>query len=96
MVNISNYEKRFRRKKKATFEVVGITIEYDEVKSGGWLIDDIQTKFKARWNGIIWECYYLSADVDFKDYTINKVKQNISQFFKADPAIKSYKKIIVK
>ena len=96
MVNVSNYEKRFRKRKKAMFNVAGVTLDFDELEAGGFDIDYMKTNFKAIWNGSHWECYYISADVSFDDTTVNKVKKNISQFFRADPIVISYKKIVVK
>lgn len=96
MGKISDFERKFRRKEKATFKVVGITLDYDEIMAGGWDIDAIMNTFEAHWEGDYWNCYYISADEDLSDTTVNKVKRNISQFFKADPAVKSYKKITVK
>ena len=96
MVNISNYEKRFRKKKKAIFEVVGIKLDWDEIQSMAWNPNEMESRFKANWDGTVWECYYSGAYVGFDDTTINKVKQNISKFFRADPVVKSYRKITVK
>jgi len=93
MGKISNYEKKFRKNGYAIFQIVGIALDLDEVREGGWDVNAIKTKLEANWEDDIWNCYEMEED--FSATTIYNVKKNISKFYRADPAIISFKKVNV-
>ena len=94
MGKISDYEKKFRKKGHITIQIIGVTLDLDEIKRIGYAVDNIPNVFTAEWEEDgEWDCYSPELAEDFSDTTIYKVKVNIGKFFRMDPVVKNFKRI---
>jgi len=95
MTNIILQEKRYRTAGKVYLTVTKMDINWDEVRNMGLIHLELDTTFKAEWDGEEWDAYYLGGNEDFSATTINGVKQKMTKFFKMDPIISRIGPIIV-